>query len=693
MTRILIVEDKEQNLYYLESLLRGHGFEVDSAKHGAAALVLARQRLPDLVISDLLMPVMDGYTLLRRWRSDAQLSGIPFIVYTATYTDPEDERLALNLGADAFILKPSEPDVFLSRIGEVLERVKTAAAEGGGGIRGEGKPEDPQLFKVYSEALIRKLEEKTFQLEETNCRLEEDIEERKTIERSLRESEERFRQLAENINEVFWMSDPGKSEILYVSPAYEDIWGRSCDSLYQAPREWIEAIHPDDRDIVERAALTGQMDGTYEETYRIIRPDGAIRWIHDKAFPVSDKNGQVCRIVGTAVDITATKQLEQQFLRAQRMESIGMLAGGVAHDLNNLLSPIVMGVDLLSQVADNPQTRPIIDTIRQSARRGSDLVKQILSFARGADGSRVVVQVAALLGEVESIVSNSFPKSIQLQKHLDGGLWPVLGDPTELNQVFLNLCVNARDAMPDGGTLAFSVRNVDVDEGWDAVGGKVKPGQYVVVDIVDSGTGMSEDIVQRIFEPFYSTKPLDQGTGLGLSSVLGIVRGHGGFVSVDSGVGKGTTFRVFLPALADVMYDVDHPSLAFDPDSLPVGKGECILIVDDEVSILSMMRQTLDSFGYRVVFAENGAQAVALYVANRKDVVLVLVDMEMPVMDGPACIAMLQKLDSDVRIVAVSGLGSHDDMGKIEELGIRHFLAKPYTADELLTMLRTVLSE
>lgn len=688
MSHVLIVDDKEQNVYFLKALLEANGYTVDSAAHGAAALLLARRKAPDLVISDLLMPVMDGYTLLRRWRVDPDLKSIPFIVYTATYTEPEDERLALALGADAFILKPQEPDDFMARVHEVEERRREGNEQGREAPR-DG--EDPELMKVYSEALIRKLEEKSLQLEEINRRLENDIEERKEIEQSLRESEERFRQLAENINEVFWMSNPDKSEILYVSPAYDEIWGRSSEHLYESPKDWLDAIHPDDRAAVERAAVTDQVGGGYSVTYRIIRPDGSLRWIRDQAFPVMDKFGQVYRIVGTASDITEAKVMEQQFLRAQRMESIGTLAGGIAHDLNNLLSPILIGVDLLTKTVDDPNAVALIETIRQSARRGSDLVKQVLSFARGVDGSRVVVQVGYLIDELGSIIANSFPKTIEFKKSVPRNLQPVLGDPTQLNQVLLNLCVNARDAMQSGGVLSLGVRNVDIDDRYAAMDGGISAGAYVMIEVADTGVGMSKEIQERIFEPFFTTKELHQGTGLGLSSVLGIIRSHGGFVNVESEVGKGSTFSVYLPVLDGVSAEVAPVASGSDPELLPKGSGECILVVDDEVSVLTITQQTLESFGYAVVTAEDGAQAVARYVEKRGEIALVLIDMVMPVMDGPSCVSVLQRLNPEVCVVAASGLTPNADPKRMRDLGVKHFLPKPYSADDLLQMVRRAL--
>ncbi len=684
MTRVLIVDDKEDNLYYLRALLTGHGCTVETARHGAEALVLARNGPPDLVVSDLLMPVMDGYTLLRHWKSDARLKSIPFIVYTATYTEAEDERLALNLGADAFVLKPAEPEDFLARIRDVQTNAAANVPEGPKTPVGDEK----ELLKVYSETLIRKLEEKTLQLEESNRALQHDIIERKAAEVLLRESELRFRQLAENINEVFWLIDPAKKQMLYVSPAYEKIWGRTCEELYAKPATWMESIHRDDREGVAHAAATKQAQGHYDETYRILRPDGTVCWIRDRAFPIKNEAGQIYRIVGTAEDITERKKLEEQFLRAQRMESIGTLAGGIAHDLNNLLSPIVMGVGLLKLTLTDEGALRVIDAIERNAYRGSDLVKQVLSFARGVEGARVSVQLRHIVREVESIACNTFPRNITFHSQVPPDTWPVTGDPTQLNQVLLNLCVNARDAMPDGGDLTITGRNVVIDEQYAATDHALPPGPYVVLEVADTGTGMKKEVMDRIFEPFFTTKEIGKGTGLGLSTVLGIVRSHGGSVHVESEPGQGSKFVIHLPAQAS-----DHgapPALAHEPARVPGGQGEVILVVDDDASVLDITRQTLEAFGYRVLCAVDGADAMSVFALNRAEIAVVLTDIMMPVMDGIALISALHRIDPRVKIIAASGLAGNE--ARAASVGVKHFLAKPYTADAMLATLREVLA-
>ncbi len=405
---------------------------------------------------------------------------------------------------------------------------------------------------------------------------------------------------------------------------------------------------------------------------------------------VRDAAGAPKSILAINTDITERKKLETQFFRAQRMESIGTLAGGIAHDLNNLLSPIVMGVDLLKQMSPHPRHLPIIDNIGMSARRGTDLVKQVLSFARGVEGVRVTLQIGQIVHEVESIIENTFPKNILFEREIPGSTWHVVGDPTQLNQVLLNLCVNARDAMSQGGRLIIRAQNIELDEHYVIRNRGTAAGRYVVLEVADEGCGMPPEVIERAFEPFFTTKEQGKGTGLGLSTATGIIRSHGGFVHVYSEVGRGSTFKVFLPAGAEDAISGNPAGSA--RTGFPRGNGECILVVDDEAPILDITRQTLVAFGYEVMTAGDGAQAVSLYVQHQTEISLVLTDMMMPVMDGPALIAAIRHINPRQRIIAASGLNANGNVARATQAGVNHFLAKPYSADRLLCVIKSVLS-
>jgi CheY-like chemotaxis protein len=359
------------------------------------------------------------------------------------------------------------------------------------------------------------------------------------------------------------------------------------------------------------------------------------------------------------------------------MESVGMLAGGIAHDLNNILTPIMLSIEILNATIEDPEAKSILEIIEASAKRGADIVRQVLSFARGLEGERIEVQPNHLLKELESIIKDTFPKDIRLQFSVPNDTWTILVDPTQVHQILLNLCVNARDAMPNGGVLKISVANCVLEAQCGAMNTQARAGRYVNFNVTDSGTGMPRDLLDKIFEPFFTTKELNKGTGLGLSTVLAIVKSHEGIINVCSEPGNGTTFKVYLPALGTPSEaGKERPEQA----RLSRGNGEMVLVVDDEAPILAITSRTLQAFGYQILTATDGADAVAMYAQHRDEIAVVLTDMVMPVMDGAATIHALMRINPKIKIVAASGLNVNGGRTKATEAGIKHFLVKPYTA-------------
>jgi PAS domain S-box-containing protein len=446
------------------------------------------------------------------------------------------------------------------------------------------------------------------------------------------------------------------------------------------PPEWVER----DQRALEELAANGICQPFEKE---FLRKDGTRVPIFIGAAMFDDKpDDGVCFVL----DLTERKKLEQQFLRAQRMESIGTLASGVAHDLNNILAPIMMSIELLKGMLHDPQGGQVLATIEASARQGADIVRQVLSFARGVEGERVELQPKHLLQDLENIIKGTFPKDILLEFRLPNDIWTIFGDPTQVHQILLNLCVNARDAMPNGGRLKVEVENCVIDEHYAAMNAQAKAGRYVQISVVDSGTGMPPGVMDKIFEPFFTTKEVGKGTGLGLSTVMAVIKSHEGFINVYSEPGRGATFRVYLPA---VEISSDGKQMVPRPATLPRGNGETILLIDDETSILTITSQTLQAFGYRVLTATDGAEAVATYATHEKTIAVVLIDMMMPVMDGPATIRALTRINPAVKIIAASGLNPRDRAARIDESNVKHFLNKPYSAENLLKTLRAILEE
>jgi two-component system cell cycle sensor histidine kinase/response regulator CckA len=472
-------------------------------------------------------------------------------------------------------------------------------------------------------------------------------------------------------------------------------WNKGAERMYGWTRPEVIGRNVDDllyvhpmklNDCYQETINRGDWHGELQHSTKT----GVELIIESRWTLIRDDAGQPKSVLAINTDITEKKKIEAQYMRAQRMESIGTLAGGIAHDLNNILAPIMMSIDILQETATDPQAKMILETIEISAKRGSDIVRQVLSFARGIEGERVEVQSRHLLNDLENIIKNTFPKDIRLQFSVPNDIWTILGDPTQIHQVLLNLCVNARDAMPNGGTLKIGVENRMLDDQYLALNPQVKAGRYVNISVTDSGIGMPQGIMDKIFEPFFTTKELSKGTGLGLSTVMAIVKSHGGIIEVSSELGSGTTFKVSLPAME---MSPDAQKELAQSICLPRGNGETILVVDDEASILIITSQTLQAFGYRVLTATDGAEAVAVYAQHRAEIAVVITDMMMPVMDGASVIRALMKINPAVKIITASGLTTNGGLPKNAGASGEHILTKPYTSGTLLKALRAILDE
>lgn len=400
---------------------------------------------------------------------------------------------------------------------------------------------------------------------------------------------------------------------------------------------------------------------------------------------VTDMEGKPRAIMKVCTDITDRKKLEAQFMRAQRLESIGTLAGGIAHDLNNVLSPIMMSVRALKKRLNDDQSKKILQAIESSAQRGADMVRQVLLFGRGAKGERVIIQPRHVIREIMNIANETFPKSIEIEHSMPRDLWTVLGDATQIHQVMLNLCVNARDAMREGGTLTLSAENIVFDDEYTKVNLDAKPGKYVKITISDTGCGIPPGLVDKIFEPFFTTKDVGKGTGLGLSTALAVIKAHGGFINVRSEVNRGTSFDVYLPAS-----EIAEASLPVEIDSdTYVGHGELVLVVDDESSIREIARATLEAYGYQVIVACDGAEAIATFVKNMETIRAVIIDNMMPVLDGKSTIAALKRMETGVKLIATSGL--QDEVSASLSTQVDAFINKPFTGEKLLKTVYEVM--
>ncbi len=503
-----------------------------------------------------------------------------------------------------------------------------------------------------------------------------DITERKLAEIALRESEEWFRGLIENATDLIAVVDVD-GRIDYHSPSAKRLLGYSPEEVLGRPV--TDFIHPDDIAIANAGIGRAFADvGPKIIEYRIRHRDGRWRVFQSIGRLMPGVNTRKLVVVNSR-DVTEMRALESQFLHTQRLEAIGTLSSGIAHDLNNILAPMLMATSLLRDEVKAPHSRELIMMIEAGAQRGANIIRQLLTFSRGIEGERVSVQWRHLVREVAAIARETFPREIEISERVARDLRTVLGDATQLHQVLLNLCINARDAMPRGGQLILLGKNVELTAEQLSAHPAAKPGHYVLVEVTDTGTGIPHDVIDRIFDPFFTTKEIGKGTGLGLSTAMGIVKSHGGFILVQSAVGKGTTFQIYLPADDGTASEI---ALGAAP-AAPIGRGELILLVDDENAIRFATMATLQRWNYRVLAAANGALGLALFREHKAEVKLVVTDLMMPVMGGQAMIQEMRALAPHLRIIAGTGLDPGEKRAELEALGVTTILMKPYTPQAL----------
>lgn len=480
-----------------------------------------------------------------------------------------------------------------------------------------------------------------------------------------------------------WTTDLTTMEVGWSEETHR-IFGTDPRTFHPTHQAFLALVHPDDRAKVDEAFVASlSLTAPQEIEHRVAvagePPTGSRKYVMERWQVIRDNQGRPLRAIGTCQDVTEQKAAEADRLRSQRLQSIGNLAGGIAHDLNNVLAPILMGVELLKADEADADRCETLRTIEESAQRGADLVRQVLTFARGREGQRTLVDLATVIRDVARIVRETFPRTVTVDVSMETDVPAVVGDSTQLHQVLMNLVVNARDAMPAGGTLSLSLSQGVGDAGLP----------YVVAGVRDTGVGIPADLQEQIFDPFFTTKDIGHGTGLGLSTVQRIVKAHGGNVTLVSEVGHGSAFEVWLPAAGDDA-SVDPPAAAA---VVPGGTNEVVLVVDDEDNIRQVARKALERAGYQVRQAANGAEAVQIFGQNPDAISVVVTDMSMPVMDGAEAIRLLKTIDPSVRIVASSGLESRGDTQQALGAGAVRFLPKPYTADALLRVVREAIDD
>ncbi len=918
--KILSADDQPLNLKLLRITLEAEGHVVLDAADGVEAMAILRDENIDVIISDILMPRMDGYRLCAEVRRDTRLQKIPFIFYTATYNSPADEKLCYDLGADKYLQKPAATEIIL----------ETLRAVTGTPLR--PNPSNPLLFdesqvmKQYSEQLVLKLEKKNHELLAAVAQLEQaeakftdafhwnpasmtitdlhsgrlievnerfisifeftreevigriaaelniipasewdkiavrtkeqgylqyqtieartktgtqrfiqfsstiiefggapyllmtalditnstiaeqklrsreveleeaqrvaqigsweadvlenhsvwsdeqfrllglepsqgnfsfedylemvhpedreklreaagkavsdagsftldyriirkdttmrwmhgrgetitdgtgkvvrmrginqDITERKRSADLLQESEGRFRQLAENIREIFYLINPEITQMFYISPAYEEIWGRSCESVYENPRSWAEAIHPDDiervfAEITPRGIL---VPGKFE--FRILRPNGEVRFIRAQAFPIYNDAGEIYRFAGTAEDITQHRQIEAQLRQSQKMEAIGQLSGGVAHDFNNLLTVILGHANILAEQNVSGEAAESIAEIRHAGERAANLTRQLLLFARKQAMLMKNLDLNSAVAHTIKMLTRILGEDIQLDFCPAHGELTVQADAGMFDQILLNLAVNARDAMPKGGRLIIETARVEFDTETAAQSAQIRAGTFAVITVSDSGSGIPADVLPKIFDPFFTTKDVDKGTGLGLATVFGIVQQHSGWINVYSEEGSGSTFRIYLPLILESSLPADTKKAAQEMK----GGTETILFVEDDAAIRRMASKYLGQLGYRVITAENGPDAVRIFTEREKDIHLVFSDLVMPGgLSGIELSRILLQKKPALSFIFSSGYSNMLLAGETKLTEGLNFLAKPFSLANVAKIIRLQL--
>jgi PAS domain S-box-containing protein len=621
MPSVLIVDDKVENLYLLQCLLTANGYEVTTASNGREALECAQRSPPDLVISDILMPVMDGFSLCRHWKQDGRLKAIPFVFYTATYTDPRDEEFAMNLGADLFIVKPEDPVVLTEKIQDVVKRQRSRA------LKREiaELPAETSYLQAYNQTLIRKLENKLIQLEEANKALAvKDF----AISSSI---------------SGFVLSDLS-GLITYVNPAFAKMWGYEARELIGKPSATLVS------NVVSLSGIGAALraKASWHGELEAKRKDGTLFTVQSTIHRVMDPQESPICLMASCIDITEDKRIREELQRTQKLESLSLFAAGIAHDFNNLLTGLFSNLELArNQLASDHPAQDQFVTALSVFERARDLTQRLLTFAKGGTTARRNIKVQEILRESCLLALSGASTRHELTAEKD--LWWVSANSNQLSQVFNNIILNSRQAMADGGTLAISAANCTFATGQM---GSLPAGGYVVIRFKDSGPGIPDEVISKIFDPFFTTKP--DGSGLGLATSHSIIKNHGGHVRATSSIGLGATFEIWLPAVRAYQPEGVKESMP----KLAKGVGR-LLVMDDDEAIRRLTQRMLTQAGYEVTTTKNGKEAVAMYskaASESNPYDLVILDLTIKGgMGGEETLAELLKVDPHAAAIASSG--------------------------------------
>jgi two-component system cell cycle sensor histidine kinase/response regulator CckA len=674
--RILIVDDELVSREKLRNIMDSFG-QCVVVENGADALrVATSQNPPDLILLDIIMPGMDGYEVCKRLKANRRTSNIPVIVISSK-SEEEDEAQGLGLGAVDYIKKPFSPSIVKARVRTHLE------------------------LKKHRNRLEELVNERTIELKKAAKEMQVEIAERKQAEEALRESEEKYRTILESIEEGYYETNIA-GDFTFFNDSLAAIFGYTRDEMLGMNYKKNTDKEASDRlyQVFNKVYTTGKPSKGAE--YKISGKDGITRYVEVSVSLLKDTEGKRVGFRGITRDVTERKiaeqekaRLEAQFQQAQKMEATGTLAGGIAHDFNNLLMAMQGNASLV--LIDKDSSHPDYErlkNIEECIRDAANLTKQLLGFARGGKYEVKSTDLNTLLKKSSKMFGRT-KKEITIQPKYQEDLWAVEADPGQIEQVLLNLYVNAWQAMPGGGELYLETQNTMIDEHYSKPY-HVKPGKYVKISIIDTGSGMDEATRKRIFDPFFTTKEMGRGTGLGLASVYGIIKSHGGFIDVDSEKGHGTTFKIHLPAT-----EAGSIAPVVEPDkALEIARGkETILLVDDEDMIIEVGAELLREMGYHVLIARSGREAIEIFSeAHRPGPVspapdLVILDMIMPEMSGGETYDRLKEISPGIRVLLSSGYSIDGQATEILERGCNGFIQKPFNIEQLSQKIREVLAK
>ncbi len=668
---ILLVDDNPTNLALLRILLEREQHVTVCATDGQEALAQAREARPDLIISDVLMPVMDGYALCRAWMKDASLRTIPFVFYSATYQSEEDEAFGLSLGAAAFLHKPMEQGAFIDRIQRVIQEVQQGILP----PIADSAPMDTEPFlKLYNERLIHKLDQRSIEL---------------TMKMSaLQQSEAKLRlksaALEASSNGIVIADLDGT--ILWGNSALAELTGYGLDELVGRNLRMLRSDHHDEAFYTQiweglRAGRTWQVEVVTQ------RKDGTLYTEEMTITPVVDELGHVTHITATKRDLTEIKRIEAELRHAHKMEAVGRLAGGLAHDFNNMLNIILLSaeVSLLDEALPEKHRKHLLE-IQQAGRRSSDLTRQLLTFSRNQPISPQKLDLNLLVAEHQKMMHRLVGEDITLTFTPGVEPWSVLMDPSQVSQILANLVINARDAISHGGTIAIETSNVRIEEASDFGPDQPAPGDYVLLAVSDTGCGMDTTTLDHAFEPFFTTKAEGKGTGLGLATVFGIVKQNHGAIYARSHVGVGTAMKVYLPRFSGA--DVVPPPPV--EEFAPMG-SETLLLVEDEMAVLNVVRAALENRGYRVLAAPTPLDACRFAEQYEGPIHLLLTDVVMPTMNGIEVQEQILAWRPDIKTLFMSGYtGDVIASRGLQEDG-SSLLQKPFSILDLAKKVRRAL--